>query len=124
MTISKEHREFHELDLATGWSTPAGYPKGIEEKILAGALDERARTGNRTRLLRFEAGARTAVPFVHDYWEEVFLVSGDLIVGDEASGLGLKSYGPRTYACRPPGVSHGPFLSTRGCLLFEVHYYE
>jgi ChrR Cupin-like domain len=124
MTIAKEHLEFHQLDLATGWSTPAGYPKGIEEKILAGALDERARTGNRTRLLRFEAGARTAVPFVHDYWEEVFLVSGDLIVGDKASGLGLKSYGPGTYACRPPGVSHGPFLSTQGCLLFEVHYYE
>jgi hypothetical protein len=124
MTIAKEHREFHELDLATGWSTPAGYPNGIEEKILAGRLDESARTGNRTRLLRFAAGARTAVPFVHDYWEEVFLVSGDLIVGDEASGLGLKSYGPYTYACRPPGVSHGPFRSMHGCLLYEVHYYE
>jgi len=124
MTISKEHREFHELDLATGWSTPAGYPKGIEEKILAGALDERARTGNRTRLLRFDPGARTAVPFVHDYWEEVFLVSGDLIVGDETSALALKTYGPHTYACRPPGVAHGPFQSTNGCLLFEVHYYE
>jgi hypothetical protein len=124
MTIAKEHLEFHEVDLATGWSTPAGYPKGIEEKILAGALDETARTGNRTRLLRFEPGARTAVPFVHDYWEEVFLVSGDLIVGDEASGLGLKSFGPRTYACRPPGVSHGPFRSTHGCLLFEIHFYD
>ena len=43
MTISKEHREFHELDLATGWRTPAGYPNGIEEKILAGRLDEKAR---------------------------------------------------------------------------------
>ena len=36
MTIAKEHREFHELDLVTGWRTPAGYPNGIEEKILAG----------------------------------------------------------------------------------------
>lgn len=124
MTISKEHREFHELDLTTGWRTPAGYPKGIEEKILAGRLDEKARTGNRTRLLRFEPGARTDMPFVHDYWEEVFLVSGDLIVGDETSGLGLKSYGPHTYACRPPGISHGPFRSTRGCLLFEIHFYD
>ena len=124
MAISKEHREFHQLDLATGWRTPAGYPNGIEEKILAGRLDEKARTGNRTRLLRFEAGARTDMPFVHDYWEEVFLFSGDLIVGDETSGLGLKSYGPHTYACRPPGVAHGPFRSTGGCLLFEVHYYD
>ena len=124
MAISKEHREFHQLDLATGWRTPAGYPNGIEEKILAGRLDEKARTGNRTRLLRFEPGARTALPFVHDYWEEVFLSSGDLIVGDETSGLGLKSYGPHTYASRPPGVAHGPFRSTGGCLLFEVHYYD
>jgi hypothetical protein len=124
MTISKEHREFHQLDLTTGWRTPAGYPNGIEEKILAGALDEKARIGNRTRLLRFAPGARTALPFVHDYWEEVFLLSGDLIVGDETSALALQTYGPHTYACRPPGAAHGPFRSTNGCLLFEVHYYE
>jgi len=122
MTISKEHREFHQLDLAAGWRTPAGYPRGIEEKILAGELDEKARTGNRTRLLRFEPGARTIRPFVHEYWEEVYLVSGDLIVGDGRSGPS-ESFGPHTYACRPPGVAHGPFRSANGCLLFELHYY-
>ena len=72
--------------------------------------------------LRFAPGASTTLPFVHDFWEEVYLVSGDLIVGDETTGL--KTYGPNTYACRPPGVSHGPFRSTEGCLLFETHYYE
>jgi hypothetical protein len=122
MTIVKEHREFHQVDLAIGWRTPPGYPPGIEQKILAGGLDEGAKKGNRTRLLRFAPGAYTALPFVHDYWEEVYLVSGDLIVGDEATGL--QTYGPHTYACRPPGVSHGPFRSTNGCLLFETHYYE
>jgi hypothetical protein len=122
MPIVKEHLEFHPVDLTVGWQTPAGYPDGIKEKILAGALDEKAKTGNRTRLLRFEPGARTAHPFVHDHWEEVFLLSGDLVVGDERSGL--KTYGPNTYACRPPGVSHGPFQSTGGCLLFETHYYD
>jgi hypothetical protein len=120
--ITKEHLEFHALDLAAGWRTPLGYPPGIHEKILAGALDEKARTGNRTRLLRFAPGARTALPFVHEHWEEVFLVSGDLIVGDEASGLA--TFGPNSYACRPPGVAHGPFRSATGCLLFEIHYYE
>jgi len=122
MAIRKEHLEFHSLDLALGWRTPAGYPSGIEEKILAGALDEKAKTGNRTRLLRFEAGARTSLPFVHDYWEEVYLLSGDLIVGDD--GKATETYGPNTYACRPPGVHHGPFRSTDGCLLFEIHYYD
>jgi len=61
---------------------------------------------------------------VHDYWEEVFLVSGDLIVGDEKNGGDVRTYGPNTYACRPPGVPHGPFRSTSGCLLFEIHFYD
>ena len=122
MPIAKEHLEFHPVDLTVGWNTPAGYPLGIQEKILAGALDEKAKAGNRTRLLRFEPRARTAMPFVHDYWEEVFLLSGDLVVGDDRSGL--ETYGPNTYACRPPGISHGPFRSTNGCLLFEMHYYD
>jgi mannose-6-phosphate isomerase-like protein (cupin superfamily) len=122
MTMDKEHREFHQIDLTIGWLAPPGYPAGIEQKILAGGLDESAKRGNRTRLLRFAPGASTPLPFVHDYWEEVYLVSGDLIVGDETTGL--KTYGPNTYACRPPGVSHGPFRSTNGCLLFETHYYE
>jgi hypothetical protein len=25
--------------------------------------------------------------------------------------------------CRPPGAVHGPYKSTGGCLLLEVHYY-
>ena len=118
MSIDKEHLEFHPVDLKVGWRTPPGYPAGIEQKILAGALDENAKTGNRTRLLRFAPGARTSAPFVHDYWEEVFLLSGDLSVGDERKGPGL------TYARRPPGIHHGPFRSADGCLLFEIHYYD
>ena len=75
------HGEFHRVDLEKGWEVPAGYPAGIEQKILSGGLDEEHRQGARTRLLRFRRGARTSEQFVHDYWEEVFLVSGDLIVG-------------------------------------------
>jgi len=45
MTIRKEHLEFHQIDLRTGWRTPPGYPPEIEQKILAGALDEIAKTG-------------------------------------------------------------------------------
>jgi hypothetical protein len=40
MAIDKEHKEFHALDMRAGWETPAGYPAGIEQKILAGYLDE------------------------------------------------------------------------------------
>ena len=29
-----------------------------------------------------------------------------------------------SYACRPPGIYHGPFKSVQGCLLLEIHYYD
>ena len=61
---------------------------------------------------------------MHDYWEEVYLVSGDLTVGNSENGEGGEAFEPNTYACRPPGDSHGPFKSDEGCLLLEIHYYN
>lgn len=124
MPVNKQHDEFYPVDLETGWETPAGYPTGIEQKILAGALDEEAKRGTRTRLLRFGAGVFTTAPFVHEYWEEVYLISGDLTVGNDADGRGGEGFAPHTYACRPPGAPHGPFKSAAGCLLLEIHYFD
>ena len=124
MAVNKAHDEFHALDLNSGWETIPGYPDGMAHKILSGALDEDARRGSRTRLLRFEPGVFTTEPFVHEYWEEVYLLSGDLIVGNDARGEGGESFQPNTYACRPPGAFHGPFKSESGCLLLEIHYYD
>ena len=123
MVIDKKHREFHTIDLTTGWEVPPGYPAGIEQQILAGSLDEQNRNGFRTRHLRFKPGIYTTVPFVHEYWEEVYVISGDLIVGNDEHGRGGEKFGPNTYACRPPGTPHGPFKSDSGCLLLELHYY-
>lgn len=124
MPVNKQHNEFHTLDLDDGWETPQGYPDGIKQKILSGALDEAGQHGSRTRLLRFDAGVFTTEPFVHDYWEEIYLVSGDLTVGNDEQGNGGQAFGPHTYAVRPPGAHHGPFKSERGCLLLESHYYD
>ena len=124
MAIHKEHKEFHKPDPAKGWETPAGYPKGIEQQILSGSLDENGKRGHRSRHLRFAPGVYTTEPFVHEYWEEVYLVSGDLIVGNDKHGKGGEKFGPGTYACRPPGTAHGPFKSEGGCLLFEIHYFD
>ena len=124
MTIPKKHEEFHALDLDSGWEVPPGYPAGMLQKILSGELDEVSKTGSRTRLLRFDPGVYTTAPFVHEYWEEVFLVSGDLVVGSDEKGRGGERFEPHTYACRPPGVYHGPFCSDAGCLLLEIHYFE
>ena len=96
MPMNKPHLEFHKVDMNAGWVTPPGYPPGIY----------------------------TTSPFVHDHWEEVYLVSGDLIVGNDAEGKGGEPFDAPTYACRPPGVHHGPFKSEKGCVLYEIHYYD
>ena len=124
MGYHKGHKEFHSLDLSQGWHTLPGYPPGIQQKIIAGELDEKNKHGNRTRLLRFDPGTYTTEPFVHDYWEEVFLVSGDLIVGNDKQGNGGEKYTGYTYAVRPPGAYHGPFKSDTGCILLETHFYQ
>jgi len=124
MPVNKAHVEFYTLDLKTGWEVPAGYPSGIQQKIISGGLDEVNKRGSRTRLLRFDPGVYTTAPFVHDYWEEVFLVQGDLTVGNDEQGKGGTGYPPFTYACRPPGAYHGPFRSDKGCILLEMHYYD
>jgi hypothetical protein len=123
LAVNKPHLEFHPIDMAAGWATPPGYPAGIEQKILAGALDEKKKSGSRTRLLRLRPGAFTTAPFVHDYWEEVYLIEGDLTVGCDAEGRGGENFLAPIYACRPPGAAHGPFKSNRGCLLLEIHTY-
>ena len=124
MPVNKQHDEFRAVDLTSGWESLPGYPGGIEQKILSGALDEQGRRGTRTRLLRFAPGVYTREPFEHEYWEEVYLVSGDLTVGNDAEGNGGESFAPPTYACRPPGATHGPFKSEGGCLLLEIHYFD
>ena len=48
MAVNKKHDEFHTLDMNVGWETPLGYPKGIEQKILSGGLDETNKRGTRT----------------------------------------------------------------------------
>ena len=124
MPMNKPHLEFHTLDMDRGWETPSGYPAGIQQKILASDIDEGKQSGGRTRLLRFAPGTFTTEPFVHDHWEEVFLLDGDLTVGNDPSGEGGTSFHAKTYACRPPGAHHGPFKSVGGCMLLEIHYYD
>ena len=124
MSKGKPHREFTPVDFATGWARPEGYPPGFEQKILASDLDEERKTGSRTRLLRIAPGSFTTKPFVHDFWEEVYLMKGDLVVGNDDAGHGGETFTAPTYACRPPAVWHGPFTTREGCVLFELHYYS
>jgi hypothetical protein len=110
--MAKQEREFFDpSDLP--WQPVEGYPDGVWEKILS--YDEE--TGARTRLTRFDPGVVTAGPLIHEFWEEVYVISGGFVVGEEVYTAGMA-------AIRPPGMPHGPFHSPVGCLTFEVQYYK
>ncbi len=119
----KRYLEFTPVGLVATWETPPGYPPGITRKILASDINEVVKTGSRTQLLRFEPSVFTTEPFVHEHWEEVLLIQGDLAIGSNDQGRGGRSIEPMSYACRPPGAAHGPFSSKYGCLLLELHYF-
>ena len=75
--------------------------------------------GVATRMLRFAPGTDTSAagPQIHDFWEEVYIVEGAL------HDLTLNQTFPAgTYACRPPGMRHGPWTAADGCLTFEMRY--
>lgn len=115
----RAHIEMQPVDVDGGWQALPGFPPGLDVKILADDLDELNKTGARTRLVRFAPGIGTEAPLIHDYWEEVFLISGSIQPTNDksANGQGL------TYSCRPPGTPHGPFRSEAGCIMIELQYY-
>jgi hypothetical protein len=114
---------FAGVDLDTGWEQVPGGAPGVMQKMLSGALDEADRIGVRTRLIRFAPGTIAPMEFVHDYWEEVYLITGTLISGCDADGAGGTAQSAPAYACRPPGTVHGPFAAPDGCTFFEIQYY-
>lgn len=118
MPGSRFHIEMAALDLQSGWEQLAGFPQGLEVKMLSNDLDETNKRGARTRAVRFAPGAETTETLIHDYWEEVFVLSGDLspLVGESVN------HAPN-YSCRPPGTPHGPFGSQSGCVVLEFQYY-
>ena len=108
--------ELRAIDLEHGWSPLPGFA-GLQVQVLADDLDEHAGTGGRSRLVRFEPGVRTQGVLLHPYWEEVYLLSGDLQPVDTVAGPSP------AYSIRPPGTPHGPFTSLHGCLLLEIQYF-
>lgn len=97
------------------WVPVPGVPGQAERTLAVDA----GGGGVATRMLRFDPGCDTSALGVlrHDFWEEVHVLSGSLhdLTLDQV-------FGPGTYACRPPGMPHGPWRSPGGCVTFEVRY--
>jgi hypothetical protein len=54
---------------------------------------------------------------VHDFWEEVYILEGSFT--DTRLG---QTFRAGDFACRPPGMEHGPWTTDEGCTTFEVRY--
>ena len=109
--MAKPKLEFHRP--AGAWMATAGPVRGIWTQTLA----EDPATGAYTGLVRYEPGVDTS-PLgvrVHAYWEEVYLLEGDLT--DLRLG---ETFSAGMYACRPPGMAHGPWRTEHGVLMLEV----
>ncbi|MPZ88647.1 MAG: cupin [Nitriliruptorales bacterium] len=98
-----------------GWTPVDDRCPGLTERILARDGDSDVAT----RMLRFAPGTDTSPlgTMAHEFWEEVYILSGDL----HDLELG-QTFEAGTYACRPPGMRHGPWTSRQGCTTFEVRY--
>jgi ChrR-like protein with cupin domain len=105
------------IDLSQGWETISG-TSGLNAKLLSGDFDEAARRGFRTRYVKFDKGGETFAPFTHTYWEEAFLLEGELTAKQNGETLRAPAY-----VIRPPGTPHGPLISATGCLLLEMQYF-
>ena len=113
--MAKPEREFFPVSDVDWTPAMGGQVPGLYERILA----TDASTGVATRMLRFDPGTDTSVGGVqkHAFWEEVYVLEGSL------HDLTLNETFPQgTYACRPPGMPHGPWVAPQGCLTFEVRY--
>lgn len=107
----------YEVDLSVGWE-PVPETKGLTLLTLSGDFDEPSERGFRTRYVRFEPGGETFAPYTHRYWEEAYLLEGELTTKQDGVTLTAPAY-----VIRPPGTPHGPLISTPGCLLLEVQYF-
>jgi hypothetical protein len=105
------------VDLSRGWETIPD-TQGLTTKLLSGDFDEPAKRGFRTRYVKFEPGGETFMPYTHIYWEEAFIIDGELTT--KADG---KTLSAPAYVIRPPGTPHGPLISRTGCLLLEIQYF-
>lgn len=108
--MPKPELEFFPVD-DLPWEPVEGAPPGHYQKILT----EDTEIGFVTRLLKVDPGGASTETFVHDFWEEVYIVEGSQWDGDRYFKQGM-------YACRPPGMKHGPYRTEEGCTTLEFRY--
>jgi hypothetical protein len=106
----KEEREFYD-PAELPWAEDPASP-GVSQRVLSADGPVIL-----TRLARWRPGLDTSPAGVirHDYVEEVYLIEGELT--DLTLG---QTFTAGSYACRPPGMPHGPYRTDPGCTMLEI----
>lgn len=93
--------------------------EGVVESLVERVLARDPDTGVATRILRMPPGTDTTPNGVqvHDFWEEVYIIEGSFT--DTRLG---RTFSAGDFACRPPGMEHGPWTTEEGVTTFEVRY--
>jgi hypothetical protein len=114
--VSKPELEYHDTD-ALPWRQQAEGVEGMLEKVLASD----PQTGDLTRLTLWRPGTDSSRLRIqsHAFWEEVFIIDGSI----EDLTLGHVFY-RGFYACRPPGMKHGPWRTDTGVTQLEIRSYR
>lgn len=111
--MTKIQAEFHHP--TASWQPALPGVAGMRERILSGESG----SADHTRLLRLDPGTDSTAAGVlsHEFYEEVFIIEGDLT--DLTLG---ERFTTGMYCCRHPRMLHGPYRSDEGCLLVEFRY--
>jgi ChrR-like protein with cupin domain len=108
----KAEHEFFAVDQVP-WQPDATAPT-ITARVLSSGADERTLT----RIAHWAPGTETTAGVIrHDYYEEVYLLDGEL----RDLSLG-RTFAAGHYASRPPGMPHGPYRTENGCTMLEIRY--
>jgi len=111
-------REGEYLGLLTGtqlaWKRPKGEPKGVYEVRLREHDD-----GSYSHLIRIESGVDLKLPAVHEFYEEAYYISGEML-----NTKTRKKIKAGDYVFHSPGEPHGPFKCLKTCLILEFRYYK
>ena len=111
--MSKAELEFFDTETVP-WTAVTERP-GVSERILA----RDPGNGLVTRIVRWDPGLDTssAGQVAHEYVEEVLILSGSM------HDLRLQqTFSAGWFACRPPGMVHGPWTTDEGCIMLEIQY--
>jgi uncharacterized cupin superfamily protein len=112
--MGKPYVRLYPIDIARlPWQqVGTGAPAGIQQKILVTDPDK----GSVTRLLKAEPKVDQGI-FVHEHWEEVYILEGSCKLAHEYHPAG-------TYTCKSPGIEHGPILTDTGFVNLEFRDYH